>query len=230
MDAAPTLEAVLHLLAAWIAGALIGWERESHGRAAGLRTHALVALASGVMMAVASDPELLVAALPVDVARVDPARLAQGIMTGIGFLGAGVIFKEGASVHGLTTAASIWLTAALGILFGSGFMTGGVIGTALALVTLGAFRKLERVIARKVHAIGSVRFRAGEAPDESGFLDLIAASNAKAGHLSYAMNRPDGVMEYRFGLMARDEAAMADLIDRLRALPSVEAFEFSRNS
>jgi putative Mg2+ transporter-C (MgtC) family protein len=228
MDAAPTLEAAFHILAAWTAGALIGWEREAHGRAAGLRTHSLVALASAVMMAVASDPALLIAPLPDDVARIDATHLAQGIMTGIGFLGAGVIFKEGPTVHGLTTAASIWTTAAVGVLLGAGFVTGGILGTAVALLTLSLFRRVEAYIGRKVHAMGFIRFRMPGAPDEAGFHALIEAAGAKVGHVGYRMSHTDGVMEYRFGLLAPDDLHFGKLMELLRTDKAVESFELNR--
>ena len=86
------------LTGALVIGAMIGFERSFHGRPAGFRTHALVCLASALLMLVTI--------------RADPTRMAQGIMTGIGFLGAGVIFKEGLTVRGLTTAASIWILSA----------------------------------------------------------------------------------------------------------------------
>src|SRR5678809_803359 len=111
---------VLRLLAALLAGALIGYERSYHGRPAGFRTHALVCTASSLLMLVTVYEAHWVRAAA-DLVRLDPTRIAQGIMTGIGFLGAGVIIKEGLSVRGLTTAASIWITAAIGILAGIGF-------------------------------------------------------------------------------------------------------------
>src|SRR5688572_14837753 len=77
---------------------------------------------------------------PLDTIRTDPTRMAQGIMTGIGFLGAGVIFKEGLTVRGLTTAASIWMTAAIGILVGIGFYFAALVGTAATLTVLAVFR------------------------------------------------------------------------------------------
>ena len=122
------LEITVHLASAWIAGSLIGLERSFHGRPAGFRTHALVCLASAVLMMITVyQSDWLTFALP-DTIRADPQRMAQGIMTGIGFLGAGVIFKEGLSVRGLTTAASIWITAALGILYGVGFYYPALLG------------------------------------------------------------------------------------------------------
>ena len=99
-----------------LAGGLIGLERSFHGRPAGFRTHALVCLASALLMTVTAFQSVWIPEADLELFRTDPTRMAQGIMTGIGFLGAGVIFKEGLNVRGLTTAASIWITAAIGIL------------------------------------------------------------------------------------------------------------------
>src|SRR5919106_6482423 len=115
------LEIVFRIVAALLAGGLIGLERSHRGRPAGFRTHALVCLASSLLMLVTVYESHW---MPRDsAARVvlDPTRMGQGIMTGIGFVGAGAIIKEGFSVRGLTTAASLWITAALGILIGIGF-------------------------------------------------------------------------------------------------------------
>src|SRR5262245_50753063 len=101
---------VLRTLGAVIIGALIGFERTFHGRPAGFRTHALVCVASALLMIVTVYQNHWMTVMPIDAIRTDPTRMAQGIMTGIGFLGAGVIFKEGLTVRGLTTAASIWTT------------------------------------------------------------------------------------------------------------------------
>ena len=132
------------LCSALAAGSLIGLERTYHGRPAGFRTHALVCVASALLMLVAVYQWRWFTGTPAEVIRIDPTRMAQGIMTGIGFLGAGVIFKEGLTVRGLTTAASIWITATLGILYGVGFYYPAVLGTIITLGVLGAFRWFER--------------------------------------------------------------------------------------
>jgi putative Mg2+ transporter-C (MgtC) family protein len=137
------LETTLHLLVAVLAGGLIGLERSFHGRPAGFRTHTLVCLASSLLMLVTLYQERWFVASSQEVARIDPTRMAQGIMTGIGFLGAGVIFKEGLSVRGLTTAASIWLTAAIGVLVGVGLYFAAFAATAMTLGVLGGFRVIE---------------------------------------------------------------------------------------
>ena len=92
-----------------------------HGREAGFRTHALVCVSSSLLMVLMVFQWELVPKEYLDTVRVDPSRMAQGIMTGIGFLGAGVIIKEGLTVRGLTTAASIWMTASIGIVIGKVF-------------------------------------------------------------------------------------------------------------
>ena len=134
---------LVRVLAALIVGAAIGFERTFHGRPAGFRTHALVCLASSLLMLVTVYQNEWMTVMPLDAIRTDPTRMAQGIMTGIGFLGAGVIFKEGLTVRGLTTAASIWITAAIGVLIGIGFHYAATLGAVATIAVLSAFRPLK---------------------------------------------------------------------------------------
>ena len=115
------LQIAVNIGAAWLAGGLIGLERSYHGRAAGFRTHSIVAIAAASAVMVSFVPELQPALFHASGASIDNAgRIAQGVVTGIGFLGAGVIFREGVNIQGLTTAASVWATAGIGLLFGVG--------------------------------------------------------------------------------------------------------------
>jgi len=137
----------LKLLLASLAGGLIGLEREKHGRPAGLRTNLLVCVGSCAMM-IASEAFYLKyghLTMQSDV-RIDPSRIAAQIITGIGFLGAGVIIKEGVSVRGLTTAASLWVVAGLGMAFGMGHFSLGGMATILVLVSLVFLKKLDPII------------------------------------------------------------------------------------
>src|ERR671924_1267877 len=141
---------LVRVLAAVIVGALIGFERTFHGRPAGFRTHALVCVASALLMLVTVYQNQWMTIVPLDAIRTDPTRMAQGIMTGIGFLGAGVIFREGFTVRGLTTAASIWLVAAIGMAAGAGFWEGAVIATGVAIVSLRPLEMLkERLLPQR---------------------------------------------------------------------------------
>jgi putative Mg2+ transporter-C (MgtC) family protein len=141
------LAVFVKLLLAALAGGAVGLEREKHGRPAGLRTHLLVALGASLMMIVSEAFQLKYADFDVNSSvRLDPGRTAAQIITGIGFLGAGVIIKEGISVRGLTTAASLWLSAGLGMAFGMGLFLPGVMTTGLALLSLIFLKKLEPII------------------------------------------------------------------------------------
>src|SRR5688500_8928946 len=152
MNIDDSLTIVIHLFGALAAGGIIGLERSWNGHPAGFRTHALVCLASSLLMLVTLFQSKWLPGIPLDAIRMDPTRMAQGIMTGIGFLGAGVIFKEGLSVRGLTTAASIWTTAGIGILVGVGFYLPAVIGSIATLIVLGVFRPIEARLPSEFYA------------------------------------------------------------------------------
>ena len=148
----PTLSTghvLLRLVLAAALGAAIGFERELRDREAGMRTHLLVALGSCLFTLVSAYGfnEFLVQGGAV--VRADPSRIAAQIVTGIGFLGAGAIIREGLSVRGLTTAASLWIVAAIGMAAGAGYYEAAIAATALTLLALWplrifAFRLLER--------------------------------------------------------------------------------------
>ncbi|MFD1137353.1 MgtC/SapB family protein [Paenibacillus urinalis] len=133
---------LLRLLLAMLMGGLIGLERERSNHAAGFRTHILVCLGSSLIM-ILSVYGFGDFVNEVNV-RMDPARLAAAVITGVGFLGAGTILFTGKSITGLTTAASIWVVAAIGLAVGAGFYFAAVISTLLVLLNLWVFNKVER--------------------------------------------------------------------------------------
>lgn len=134
----------LRLFLAAATGALVGLEREVHGRPAGLRTHLLVSVASCLMMMLSEGFFLKYGDLPgTSVVRLDPSRVAAQIVAGIGFIGAGVILKEGLSVRGLTTAACLWLAAGLGMGFGMGAYVPSLLTACIGLIGLIFLKKLE---------------------------------------------------------------------------------------
>jgi len=190
------LSVLLHICLALVAGGLIGLERTYHGRPAGFRTHTLVCTASSLLMQVTLYQWELLAAVPIDTLRIDPTRMAQGIMTGIGFLGAGVILKEGLTVRGLTTAASIWITAAIGILAGVGFYFPALVGTALTLGTLSIFRRIELIMPALYYARLEIRFRRHEAMHEEPLRALITEHGFSVANLSYALKEDGKMFEY----------------------------------
>jgi putative Mg2+ transporter-C (MgtC) family protein len=228
--AAIYLEITQELGAAWGAGALIGAERSFHGRSAGFRTHALVGLAAAGSVMVSLAPTFSPHLFPGDTLRLDPTRLAQGVMTGVGFLGAGVIFKEGINVQGLTTAASVWATAAIGLLFGVGAFAPGAMTTAAVLITLLLLRWFESALPSRIYAWSVFRFRAADAPDRAGLQTLVACEGVSLQELSYARSHDGAILEFSGSLVARREAAFDGLAARLRELPGLAEFELSRIS
>ena len=144
----PTLDgwdALLRLSIACGLGAAIGFEREIRDREAGIRTHLLVSLGSALFTIVSAYAfrDFLVGGGAV--VRADPTRIAAQIVTGIGFIGAGAIIRQGLSVRGLTTAATLWVVAAIGMAAGAGYYGGAVLTTAVVLVSLWPLRILARM-------------------------------------------------------------------------------------
>ncbi len=132
------------ILAACLSG-MIGFEREFHGRAAGFRTHILLCIGSTLVMLTSMHMfDLYYGKM-----TVDPSRIAAGVITGIGFLGAGTIMHAKSSVRGLTTAASLWVVAGIGLAVGCGLYYGAILTTFLTIITLMIFSRLEHAMIRK---------------------------------------------------------------------------------
>ncbi len=170
MHELPTLnwdESLLRLSLAALLGGLVGIERELREREAGLRTHLLVALGSALFTIVSAYGFHAFLTSGQSVVRVDPTRIAAQIVTGIGFLGAGAIIRQGFSVRGLTTAATLWVVAAIGLAAGAGYYSAAVITTGLVLISLYPLRILAyRFISRFRAEDGRllVELPAGESP------------------------------------------------------------------
>ena len=224
----PWLHVIVNLGTAWAAGTLIGVERSFNGRAAGFRTHALVALAAGAVGVLTLEPMFfpgLASGL-----RLDPSRLSQGVMAGIGFLGAGVIFKEGLSVQGLTTAASIWVCAATGFLFGVGMFEAGVLVLGAVLITLTLFRVVEERAPWPVYSYAVLRFDPGATPSEGDLKRILGDQRALVHDMSYRLIDGGRLFEYSADLETSHGRALADLAERLRQVPGLVEFELSRIS
>jgi len=133
-------EVILRLVVATAFGGLIGLERESHKRPAGSRTHILVCIGSALTMIISQYAFLEFSGK----LGYDPGRIAAQVISGIGFLGAGTILREGSTVKGLTTAASLWVVAGIGLAVGTGFYISGAVTTGLVVVVLVVFDRFER--------------------------------------------------------------------------------------
>ena len=138
------IELLVRLVVGTALGAVIGYERHVHGRPAGLRTHLLVALASTTFMLVSTHFVYFQHYGREDMVAVDTSRIAASVVTGVGFLGGGAILRTGLNVQGLTTAAGLWLVAAIGLSAGAGMYAISTASTAMGVIALTFLRRLER--------------------------------------------------------------------------------------
>lgn len=180
------------VVAAMTAGGLIGVERTYNGHPAGFRTHTLVCLTSCLLMLAAMHQSTWnFTALPGQNVVIDPTRMSHGLLTGIGFLCAGVIFREGFSVKGLTTAASLWVTSAVGVLFGVGMWNLALIGSVATLGVLAVLRLLDARLPQIGVMDLHLRWTRGSAPDEAAVRALLAGSALKCVQIGHVVS-PDG--------------------------------------
>jgi putative Mg2+ transporter-C (MgtC) family protein len=217
----------VRVIGALVIGAAIGFERTFHGRPAGFRTHALVCVASALLMLVTVYQSHWMTETPIDAIRIDPTRMAQGIMTGIGFLGAGVIFKEGLTVRGLTTAASIWITAAIGILVGVGFYFAAVLGAVATLAVLAMFRWIERRLPSEFYAHHMLRFDRNKVIAEEDLRTLVGKHGFSIANLSSRLTESGKLFEYRMVIRSQNRKSAETLSQQLRSLPEVIEFRIS---
>jgi putative Mg2+ transporter-C (MgtC) family protein len=145
---------LIRLLVAGLLGGAIGFERDIHGRAAGLRTNMLVSIGAALFMLVSVAMAQIYSRGPESTGlRVDPSRIAAQIVTGIGFLGAGAIIKEGFNIRGLTTAACLWVSAGVGMAAGAGLFEMAILVTLIGIFTLVVVNRFERVYAKDSYRI-----------------------------------------------------------------------------
>jgi putative Mg2+ transporter-C (MgtC) family protein len=181
IDLAADSAFALRLLLAAVLGALVGLEREIHDHPAGMRTHLLVSLGS------AGFTVLSIAAFPAPGA--DPARIAAQIVSGVGFLGAGAILKEGATIRGLTTAASLWAVAAVGMAAGAGAWVVAVTITAIAIVSLWPLRLVaDKVIGRDPHIV-RMRLLVDDPDALARVVSVVSSSGGSVAHLATTVRK-----------------------------------------
>jgi putative Mg2+ transporter-C (MgtC) family protein len=159
--------------------------------------------------------------------RLDPTRMAQGIMTGIGFLGAGVIVKEGPSVRGLTTAASIWITAAIGILAGVGFYFPLAVSVTLTLGILSLFRRIEALMPTEAYYQFDVRFTRSAAMTQDALRALIEHHGFSIANFTYRLDGEGRVRRHNLVLRTLDRSSASRLSDTLEANETVLEFRIS---
>lgn len=215
----------LPIVGALIAGGAIGLEREYRSRPAGLRTHVLVSLASALLMLAAVHQVRWMSDTPLEVVRIDPVRMAHGVLTGVGFLCGGVIFQQGFSVHGLTTAASLWITSAIGTLFGVGLYGLATLGTVLTLLMLSAARFLDHRMPQKNFVHIRVRSRREQSLGETDLRALLQGFELKGARLDHKLVDGGAAFELSGMFSGKDTLPLSAVADRLREDPRIVEFD-----
>jgi putative Mg2+ transporter-C (MgtC) family protein len=217
---------IIKLLLAALCGALIGMEREKHGRPAGLRTHLLVALASCLMMIISESVYLKYGQIPgTSILRIDPSRIAAQIVAGIGFIGAGVILKDGLTVRGLTTAACLWLAAAIGMGFGMGIYLPTIASTLIGISALIFLKRLEPYINKDRFLIFRVEVDGG-VDLYPQLVEIFAQYNMVISDISCSLQPRSGVTHYKFVLTQHRTRMGRDLARTVAALTGVRKIKY----
>jgi putative Mg2+ transporter-C (MgtC) family protein len=212
---------IIRLLLASLLGGLIGLEREVHGRPAGFRTHLLVSLGACLFTIASIDFYRLYGNFsgtgPVGV---DPARVAAQVVTGIGFLGAGAIIKERASIRGLTTAACLWVAAAVGLACGSGMYHAAIVVTVLAVLSLLLLKKVENRLRRDTYV--SIKVWSADLEGQmAGIEKLITDCQMEVLNVSIEKDVQNGVICLEFHVRRSTRELACNLLDNIVALGGV---------
>jgi len=209
---------VIKLLLGTLFGGIIGFERQTHGRPAGFRTQLLVCVACVLLMIISEG--YYVQSSSGDFVRIDPTRIAAGAMTGVGFLGAGVILKTGATVQGLTTAACVWIVSAIGLAVGSGQYVAAGAGFVITFISLWFLRILEARMPRTVYRYITIM------TDETGDEMTIRAHFEQQGfhvtRMDYEIRYPEKERAYMFTISGKHSSPIRQVIESLSSLSCVK--------
>jgi putative Mg2+ transporter-C (MgtC) family protein len=218
------------LFGALLLGLLVGYERSYRGRAAGMRTYGMVCMGSAALTVIAGYPGDWYGGHMVVALGVDPTRIIQGIVTGIGFLGAGVIMKDGFNISGLTTAASIWAASVIGVLVGIGFYLSAML---LALMSAACMISVPKIASwlpsRAVIAI-ELCFAEGVSPTEEKLREAAVKRGYEIAPGSISIGVKGGKTEWHFVAVAFDKysgAPLSDMARELMAIEGVDSFQLS---
>jgi putative Mg2+ transporter-C (MgtC) family protein len=221
----------LNLLGALLLGLLVGYERAYQGRAAGMRTYGLVCMASAALTVFVGYPALWYGGHAGVLVNPDPTRVVQGIVTGIGFLGAGVIMKEGLNIRGLTTAASIWSTSAIGVLVGIGFYAAAASLAALSTLCMLWVHKLEQWLPSRSGVAVAVQFKKGFVPREETLRNDAQQRGYEIVTDSLSISFDGGAPKWHFIAIARDskkKTAMSEMANLMTVYEGVESFQLAQ--
>lgn len=219
----------LNVVGALLLGIVVGYERTWNGRAAGMRTYGFVCMSAAALTVVIGHPGSWYGGQIAEGGG-DPTRVIQGIVTGVGFLGAGVIMREGFNITGLATAASIWTVSVIGIIVGLGLYATAIMLTLLATVGMVVLQRVERLLPSHSELAVRVRFSRGTPPEDADVRSLVKKQGYEVVDATVRIALETGWIEWHFLAVARDRSAVSaeDFANRVASAPGVEALQVSR--
>lgn len=221
----------LRLLLAFLIGGIIGYEREKNNHPAGFRTHILVSIGSTLIMLISIYG--FTDYIEYENVRFDPSRVAAQVVAGIGFLGAGTILRHGFTVTGLTTAASLWVVAAIGLAIGSGFYFGAVISALFVIISLAVLAKLDPYITKKRQLI-DLRVHVIDSPGKLGDIATKLGErkvNVKSVSIIEEEKGENGGLYVKIFFLVRlpKNENISFIVDDLKHIDGVKEVQFGKN-
>ncbi|MGE4351699.1 MAG: MgtC/SapB family protein [Bdellovibrionales bacterium] len=223
---APDLAIILDMVIALFLGFVFGYERSYHGRAAGMRTYGLVCMVSATLVSISIHPTLWSGGhSSVNPAYIDPTRTIQGIVTGIGFLGAGIIMQNGMKISGLTTAASIWAAAAIGVLVGLSFYFAATCMTIIAELFVMLGSRFDVILPSRRPVAVTLQFKKAFWPSTEYVREMMHENGYELAKGSLTIQSHHQQVEWRFVAVSTDRRRDIAITDLSEFLPKVEGVE-----
>ena len=213
------IEIIIRLLLGAVFGGIIGFERHAHGRAAGFRTHLLVCVASVLVMIVSEYYHFLTLWDPSYV-RADPGRIAAGAITGVGFIGAGVIVKMGFNVQGLTTAACLWIVSVIGLSIGSGLYVAGMGGFVITYIALWLLRMVEDKMPGLSYRFMTVVMEGHG--DEEAITSVLRDNNSAVNRINYLRDLETMESSFEITFTFRNGVPVKKILDEISSIGKVK--------
>ena len=211
-------EMVLRLLLGAVIGGIIGYERQVHGRPAGFRTHILVCVACVLLMNASGYYHSLGVSEPAYL-RADPGRIAAGAITGVGFIGAGVVLRTGFSIQGLTTAATIWMVSAIGLAVGEGLYLASIVTSGITMFSLVLLRRIETRIPKLYHRVLTIM--AGDILQEDDIIAVLTKHDVHISNVDYEQCSVSKTVTYNYTVSFYNKKLIKTIIDELVSLEDV---------
>jgi len=212
-------EMVLRLLLGAVIGGIIGYERQVHGRPAGFRTHILVCVACVLLMNASGYYHSLGVSEPAYL-RADPGRIAAGAITGVGFIGAGVVLRTGFSIQGLTTAATIWMVSAIGLAVGEGLYLAGIVTTGITMFSLVVLRRIESRMPKLYSRVLTIV--TGDNVEEDDIIAVLTKHDVHISNVDYEQCSISETTTYNYAVSFYNKKLIKSILGELSSLADVK--------